>query len=845
MEALTKKIYVFGEFKLDGRRRLLLKGGRAVALNSNAFDLLSVLVENGGLVLSKDQLLEAVWPGQFVEENNLTVHISALRKVFGETKGAHRFILTIPGRGYSFVEEVRREDEQALVKTFETGVTGPPAEHVGLGPIIGRSAEIAEVKTHLTAGSKRLVTLTGAGGSGKTRLARAVAAEMETEFTDGVFFVDLAAVDTPDLVIDATAAALNVRESGGRPVLDMLKEFLRERRILLILDNFEQIVSAAPLVAELLRTAAGLRVLATSREPLRLADELEMAVQPLAVPPRDRNLSVEELSAFGAIELFAVRAREARSTFAFGDENAVIVAEICSRLDGLPLAIELAAARVKLLSPVAILARLRDLLRLLAGGAKDLPSRQRTMRGAIAWSYQLLDTDQQSLFRRLAVFSDGFSVEAAEAVVEAGNEGETYLPVLDGLSSLIEKNLLTHRDLPDGGVRLRMLEVVREFALETLRESGEFNALRSLHAEYFLGLAEEADPHLNGVESVEWLDTVEAELDNFRLALNWYFANDPDAAIRLSAALRFLWIYRNHFTEGAGWMGSALEKSDGADYSLRFKLMHGLAVLERVQGDYEAAKELYGGALEEGIAAGDRRQIASAKSGLGTTLMLTGEQDQAIRLFEETLAASRELDDEPLAAYALICLGTVFGIDGRPAEARKLLEESLSILRRIGSKEAVSNNLNHLGAVAFDAGDYNAAQEFFAEGLELSREVGNRINIIDSLNGFAALAERRRDPETAARLAGAAQNLADSLAYDPEPAERDFCESYLERVRTSLDRVTFERAFEEGRAIGLDGSVALAVGFNARFDGSEMSEIVIERHSYSRIVIEEEIDPDN
>ena len=423
----TEKIFSFGDFELDGAKRLLLKNGATVSLNSKTFDLLVTLVANRGRVLSKNDLLEKVWKGQFVEENNLTVQISALRKIFGEKKDGHQFIVTISGKGYKFVAG---DASPAAVQIAKFAAKNFDAAR----EIIGRAAEITEIKSILRASDKCLLTLTGAGGSGKTTLARTIAVEMRTEFEDGVFLVELAALDRAELVAGAIAQIFELKESVGKSAFDALSDFLRERRILLVLDNFEHLLPAASLVKELLESASNLKILITSRAPLRLNFEREKVVQPLAVPPQDVNFSAEQLSAYAAVELFAVRARTARPNFALSEENAPVIAEICHRLDGLPLAIELAAARVKLLSAQAILARLENSLNLLTGGAVDLPPRQRTMRGAIEWSYQLLEENEKSLFCLLAVFAGGFTVEAAEAICRECGRRKAECGTEDGLS---------------------------------------------------------------------------------------------------------------------------------------------------------------------------------------------------------------------------------------------------------------------------------------------------------------------------------------------------------------------------------------------------------------------------
>ena len=510
----AEKTFSFAEFELDTVKRRLLKAGQAVALNPKAFDLLTVLVKNHEQILSKEELLETVWEGSFVEENNLSVQISALRKIFGEKKGVHQFIVTVPGKGYCFVAKVRTADlaeaeaveKKSAARQDGFQIVAPEVSGEGES-IIGREREIAEIKDLLRRGVAAIITLTGAGGSGKTSLARAIAGELSTDFSDGIFFIELAALTNPELVAPTIANALGLQGSGGKTPVEILLDSLRERSVLLVLDNFEQLISTAPLLKKLANSSAHLKILVTSRAALKLPNERESIVAPLAVPPRDGTFSLEKLAEFSAVRLFAERARAAKPSFILIEENAPVIAEICQRLDGLPLAIELAAARVKLLSLPAILARLENSLNLLTGGAKDLAPRQRTMRAAIEWSYNLLGEKEKHLFGHLAVFAGGFTIEAAEAITEAeiqANAQTGSLSVLDLITSLIDNNLLVAKELPDGNVRLRMLEVVREFALECLRAGGEREILQQKHAEFFLALAEEAAPHLPLAESIAW-----------------------------------------------------------------------------------------------------------------------------------------------------------------------------------------------------------------------------------------------------------------------------------------------------------------------------------------------------
>ncbi|MBA3694597.1 MAG: protein kinase, partial [Acidobacteria bacterium] len=447
-------------------------------------------------------------------------------------------------------------------------------------PIVGREKESAEIRGLLQRTDVRLVTMTGVGGTGKTSLAKVVARQMLTEFTDGVFFVELAAIKNPDLVISTIAQPLGVKEAGGKPILEVLKDYLRDKQMLLVVDNFEQVIEAAPQIAELLSAANRLKILITSRSLLRLSAEREFIVPPLSLPSESKYVSVDELSNYEAIKLFVERARNTKPNFTLSQQNAQTVAEICNRLEGLPLAIELAAARIKFLSPQAILTKLENRLKLLTGGARDLPARQQTMRGAVEWSYDLLTEEEKCLFRHLAVFAGGFTFEAAEAVAgchfsaagkeEMISEQETLeieqltIDTFDGVTSLVDKSLLVSKEQANGETRFRMLEVVREYALELLETRGEAEAMRRSHAEYFLALGEEAEPHLQSAQSVEWLNRLEEEHDNLRAALQWSLDRDAAIAARLAAGIWRLWTFHSYLTEGRGWLEAALEQSNNA-----------------------------------------------------------------------------------------------------------------------------------------------------------------------------------------------------------------------------------------------------------------------------------------
>jgi non-specific serine/threonine protein kinase len=695
-------------------------------------------------------------------------------------------------------------------------------------PIVGRQKEIAEIRGLLQSANVRLVTMTGIGGTGKTSLAKAVARQMLTGFTDGVFFVELAAITNPELVVSTIAQPLNVKESGGKPILEVLKDYLRERQMLLVLDNFEQVVEAAPHIAELLSAANRLKILITSRILLHLSAEREYAVPPLALPDEFKDISLDELSNYEAIKLFAERAKNTKPNFALSEQNAQAIAEICHRLDGLPLAIELAAARVKFLSPQAILAKLENRLKLLTGGARDLPARQQTMRGAVEWSYDLLNKEEKCLFRHLAVFAGGFTFEAAEAVAGCGlsatvteeliSEQEIVeieqltIDTFDGITSLGDKSLIVSKEQPNGEIRFRMLEVVREYALELLEMRGETKAIRRSHAEYFLALAEEAAPHLQAAQAVEWLDRLEEEHDNLRAALQWLLERDMQKATRLAAAIRMFWTFHSHLTEGRGWLEAALEhRSLDASSAVRLKLLNMLGYLALTQGDYETAQKRYEEALATSRAENDLRQIALSNRGLGIVAFGKGDIKAARKYIEEALAISRELNDKYVILASLNSLGDIARTEGNNAEARPLFEEALVISKQIDYKLATSGILYNLGAVAYGEGDYKAARSHFAQAVTTSQELGDKIRISCSLDGFAALAAQRGESERAVHFAGLAENLRESIGYEIEPPERRFRDAYISELKTKMKEEEFTKAYEHGRKLKLDEAIALAL----------------------------------
>jgi predicted ATPase/DNA-binding NarL/FixJ family response regulator len=692
--------------------------------------------------------------------------------------------------------------------------------------LIARDQERAATVALLRDPAVRLLTVTGPGGVGKTRLAIAAASDVDDDFPDGVVFVNLAPLANPTLVLDTIAGALGLRDMGAEALHDRLIDVLADQRLLLVLDNFEQVVTAGPRVRDLLDACPGVTLLITSRVRLRLSGERELPIGPL---PLSTSTTVEDAGLSGAVQLFTERAQAVRPDFRLTAETTPLVAAIVSRVDGLPLAIELAAARMKALPPAALLLRLEQRLPLLSGGPRDLPLRQQTMRDTIGWSYDLLDDAEKTLFRRLSVFAGGFTIEGAEEIGGAaraprGDQGgaeQTHTPsltVLDGILSLVEMSLLRQVGGPlDEQPRYQMLETIREFGLERLAANGEEHLVRSAHMTYILKLAEPSYERIFALGYERILARLDAEHGNVRAALAWAeVAGEAKAGLLLAGAMTAFWVVRGHYREGRGWLERALGWGEPVATAARARALNGAGWLTRLQGEIDAAAALQTEALTVARESGTSLIAARALQALGLIALQRGDPAGAARWMEQALAQFLAIESTAIAGAQYVSaaytnLGQIALAQGDSTGAIANLEEALRRQRALGYAWMMGDTLRVLGDIARDRGDYTRALGSYRESVMLARDHRDRRFLAEVLSGIAGVAVAQGRPERAARLLGATAALRDQIGAAIEDWNRSTHERVATLVQAALSPAAFEAAWLAGKTLSLEAVFAEAL----------------------------------
>ena len=720
-----------------------------------------------------------------------------------------------PDAGESGITPERPQNPRRL-RAVEPAPRSPDRPHhnlpLELSSFVGREKELAEVRRLLQ--DTRLLTLTGSGGCGKTRLALAVAREVVEGFEAGVWLVDLAPLAEPSLVPQALASTLGVREQPARSLSETLSDYLGSKKVLVVLDNCEHLVeTCAELVEALLRSCPELRILATSREALGIAGEISWPVPSLTLPDLRRLLDIESLSRYESARLFVERAAAVKSTFTLTEQNAPAVARVCYRLDGIPLAIELAAARTKVLSVEEISDRLDGSFGLLASGGRTALPRHRTLRSTMDWSHELLPEEEQTLFRRLTMFTGGFTLEAAESVC-AGEDLDRD-EVLELLSHLVDKSLVTAQE-QGGETRYRLLEMVRKYGGEKLDGAEEVTEVGRRHASFYVELAEEAEPELKGGRQVAWLERLETEHDNLRAAMRWLLnRGESEEAARLGWALWLFWGIRANFAEGRRSMEQALSAKGSEDMpaSARAKALYVEAMMANYQGDHGSAESLAAESLRLFRELNDKLGSAYALSNAGFAANGQGQHRRAITLIEESVELFLEEGQEWGAAIELGFLAVSWRDQGDHGRAKSLAERGLALSRQVGERQAISAALYTLATLAQAERDQERARDLLEEGLELSAELGNDADVAHCFDGLAAVAAAEGMMVRAARLWGAEEALLERMeaaVYTYVP-DRSLHRSQVEAARARLGEEAFEAAWAEGRSLSIEQAIAWAL----------------------------------
>ena len=764
--------YRFGQVEVRPAERQLLVKGQPAAVGARAFDVLLALIDNRDRVVTKDELLQTCWPGLIVEENNLQVQVSTLRKVLGA-----QAVATIPGRGYRFT---------LVPEAADSAPSCPlPRNHnlpAPLNSFIGREKEIAEVRGLLE--GSRLVTLTSTGGTGKTRLSLQVAAECLDKHPDGVWFVELAPLSDGRRVPQAVASALGATEDAGRPMMESLVKHVKEKRLLLVLDNCEHLVRAAADVAkQLLTSAPGVRILASSREPLHVSGEV--------------TYSVPALPTAQAIRLFVDRANAANPAF-HPAEAAEPIAEICQRLDGIPLAIELAAARVRALSVEKIASRLDDCFRLLTGGDQTTLPRQQTLRASIDWSHDLLSLPERVLLRRLAVFSGGWTLEAAEEV-GAGGEIEQAGSVLEILTNLVEKSLVA-ADAPNE--RYHFLETVRQYALEHLEESGEADAVRQKHLEHYLALAEKARPELLGPSQARWLALLDRERANVLAAHQWcaFSEANRERGLKLVSHMVQYWIVRGIPGLARGIMEEALERSPARSRA-RCRTLFDAGQIAYFMGQYREARRELEESLSIARETRDGNLLAICLAPLGMACLGEGDLASARRYLEEALMQARDQQEPRRIAAVINSIAQLHRVEGNLDQAEPLFEHVLDLARELDDRESIAIAQLNLAMTSIQRGLFRQGVERLGEAAAIAHSTGSKPVGQSVLEVCAGLAAKAQKWTCAARFYGAAEAEAAHTGIRRDPADESFLAPCVAIARAAAGPDRFLAAEAEGRAL--------------------------------------------
>lgn len=841
--------YRFAEFTLDLARGALFRSGEEVKLRPKVFEVLKYLVENSGRLIGKEEIAKTIWPESFVTDDSLVQCTVELRRALGDPD--QRMIKTIPRRGYLFDVAVQASNRSAALphgvhelSTVQEGMVeieklssrrfDVPVPRTSL---VGRGKDVTEAVRLLLDTDTKLLSVTGTGGAGKTRLALAIAKHVAEHFSGGVQFVALASILNPDLVGAAIVKALNLQPVANRTIPQVICDQMEAGGgFLLILDNFEQVLPAAQLVSEILAHCPFIKAMVTTRESLQIYGEQEFPVAPLI--------------GNAAMQLFQQRATAVRPNFAISSENETAIQAICERLDGLPLAIELAAARTKILSPRTILERLQSRLDLLTKGASDLPERQRTLRRTIDWSYDLLNVAEQRLFWRFSAFVGGATLEAAEAVCDTRQD--LGIGIFEGLGSLLDKNLVQRVDSPDAEPRFSMLETIREYALERLASSGEEGETRRSHAAYCLVIAEEGNPELDSKERSEWLARCDVEIDNCRNALDWLTQNNQvEWALRLSIALFRFWDMRDMFVEGRtrletllrlvqigylkergrictflGALGTSQGDYAAADTFLRQSLTfyrelndhwgiaaswNALAVNTRDRGDFEEAEHYFEQSLEYWRRLPDRLSTARCLHNLANAAKMRGDYGRAANALAEAAFIFEQVGDASGAAWSINQSGDLELEQGRVESAQNLYQNALEAFRKTGDRWGCARSLTDLGWIYTMQGEISAAHTAYREALKQFADLGHRRGIARVLEGASCLAAASGDVFKALTLAAAADHLRSQIGAPLHGAERAKLDKGLSVACEILNSSGGKDAWQKGLDMHLEGAILLAL----------------------------------